>query len=291
MRIFIAGAGLMGQEIAVDLAKKYDVILYDISEQAIERARNMVGKLAEGYELEGKVDFTVEIGNAKNCDLVVESVFENLDVKVEVLSKLEKVTFSTFPPLCSNTSVICVDDIAERLDSRERFMGVHWMNPPHVMPLVEIILSKYTKEETAGFVEDILKEIGKETVICRNQSLVNRFNAAVLAEASKMIEEGVDYRHIDRVWRTHLGLLYTLFGPLGNLDYIGLDVVYSASLYLHQRFRDEKYRPPAWLKEKIDRGELGVKTGRGIYTYTDFERAYLDRVKRIESLLKFLGLR
>ncbi len=291
MRVFIAGAGLMGQGIAVDLAKRYDVILYDVSEQAIERARDMVGKLAEGYELEGKVDFTMEIGDAKSCDLIIESVFENLDVKVEVLSKLERITSPKSPPLCSNTSVICVDDIAERLDSRERFMGVHWMNPPHVMPLVEIILSQYTKEENADFVEDILKEIGKETVMCRNQSLVNRFNAAVLAEASKMIEEGVDHRHIDRVWKAHLGLLYTLFGPLGNLDYIGLDVVYSASLYLHQRFQDEKYRPPAWLKEKIDRGELGVKTGRGIYSYTDFESAYVDRVRSIESLLKFLGLK
>ncbi len=290
MRVFIAGAGLMGQGIAVDLAKKYDVILYDISEQAIERAKMMVEKLAGRYELEGKVDFTVEIGNAKSCDLVVESVFENLDVKVEVLNKLEKVTLPP-TPLCSNTSVICIDDIAERLESRERFMGVHWMNPPHVMPLVEVILSRYTKEEAADFVEEILKGIGKETVMCRNQSLVNRFNAAVLAEASKMIGEGVNYEHIDKVWRVHLGLLYTLFGPLGNLDYIGLDVVYSASMYLYQRFHDEKYRPPSWLKDKIDRGELGVKTGRGIYTYTDFESAYLDRIEKIEDLLRFLRLK
>ncbi len=288
MRVFVAGAGLMGQGIAVDLAKKYDVLVYDISEQAISKARQMVERLKEKYELEGSVDFTTNIRDAKDCDLAVEAVFENLDVKVEVLQKLEEITQS---PLCSNTSVICVDDIAEKLKARERFMGVHWMNPPYTMPLVEIILSKYTGENAAVFVSKLLKDIGKETAICRNQSLVNRFNAAVLAEASKMLAEGVSYRDIDRVWKVHLGLLYTLFGPLGNLDYIGLDVVYSASLYLHQRFRDEKFKPPAWLREKVEKGELGIKTGVGIYSYTDFERAYLDRVERIERLLKFLELK
>jgi 3-hydroxyacyl-CoA dehydrogenase len=121
-----------------------------------------------------------------------------------------------------------------------------------------------------------------------NQSIVNRFNAAVLSEASKMIEEGVRVEDIDKVWRFHLGILYTLFGPMGNVDYIGLDVVYYASLYLYQRFRDEKFKPSHWLLEKVDKGELGVKTGKGIYEYQDIERAYVERVERIEKMLKFL---
>jgi len=224
----------------------------------------------------------------KTCDLVIEAVVESLEVKAEVLKKFEKLTKA---PLCSNTSVICVNDIAERLDERERFLGVHWMNPPYVMPLVEVVLSKYTDQKVARFVDDLLKDLGKEVVFCRNQSIVNRFNAAVLSEASKMIEEGVRVEDIDRVWKSHLGILYTLFGPMGNVDYIGLDVVYYASLYLYQRFRDEKFKPSQWLLEKVDKGELGVKTGRGIYEYKDIERAYVERVERVEKMLKFLGLK
>lgn len=228
------------------------------------------------------------IEDVTDCDLVVEAVVESLDVKTELLRKLEKLTDS---PLCSNTSVICIDDIAERIDSKERFLGVHWMNPPYVMPLVEIILSRYTSTETARTVETFLKNLRKETVICRNQSLVNRFNAAVLSEASKMIDEGISFRDVDKVWKTHLGILYSLFGPLGNIDYIGLDVVYSASLYLFQRFADDKFKPSEWLTKKVESGELGVKTGKGIYEYGDFESTYIERVEKVEKLLKFLGLR
>ncbi len=215
----------------------------------------------------------------------MEAVFEDLNTKVEVLRKIEKLTDA---PLCSNTSVISVDDIAEKLDSPSRFLGVHWMNPPQVMPLVEIVISRFTDSETISSVESFLKDLGKEVVVCRSQSLVNRFNAAVLSEASRMIEEGVKPEDVDRVWKHHLGLLYTLFGPLGNLDYIGLDVAYYASLYLYSRFGDEKFKPPEWLEHKIKRGEVGVKAGKGIYEYGP--EAFEERVERLRKLLEFLGV-
>lgn len=288
MKVFVAGAGLMGQGIAVDVARENDVVLYDISEHSLYTAKKMISEVIDRVGIKGKIHFTDKIEDVTDCDLVVEAVFESLDVKTELLRKLEKLTDS---PLCSNTSVICIDDIAERIDSKERFLGVHWMNPPYVMPLVEIILSRYTSTETARTVETFLKNLRKETVICRNQSLVNRFNAAVLNEASKMIDEGISFRDVDKVWKTHLGILYSLFGPLGNIDYIGLDVVYSASLYLFQRFADDKFKPSEWLTKKVESGELGVKTGKGIYEYGDFESTYIERVEKVEKLLKFLGLR
>ncbi|WP_202318546.1 3-hydroxyacyl-CoA dehydrogenase family protein [Archaeoglobus neptunius] len=288
MRAFVAGAGLMGQGIAVDLARRYDVLVYDISEQALENARKIITGIAEKAEVKGKIEFTTSLEDVKGCDVVVESVFENLEVKVELLRKIEKLTES---PICSNTSVIVIDDIAERLESKERFLGVHWMNPPHIMPLVEIILSSYTDNETVRFVDGMLRNMGKKVVYCRNRSLVNRFNAAVLSESSRMIEEGVSFEDIDSVWKYHLGILYTLFGPLGNLDHIGLDVVHFASQYLYERYGDEKYRPSNWLLEKVQKGELGVKTGRGIYQYRDFESAYEERIKRILALMGCLDLK
>ncbi|MBE8540381.1 3-hydroxyacyl-CoA dehydrogenase NAD-binding domain-containing protein [Geoglobus acetivorans] len=282
MKVFIAGAGMMGCGIAIDVARKYEVILYDVSREPLQRARKMISEF-EG--IEERISFTEHIDDAENCEMVIESVYEDLDVKSDVLLKIEEISDAI---LCSNTSVICIDDIAERLKSRGRFLGVHWMNPPYVMPLVEIILSEYTDAETLERVKTFLGDLRKEVVVCRNQSLVNRFNAAVLSEASKMIEEGVRFEDIDKVWKSHLGILYTLFGPLGNIDYIGIDVVHAASLYLYQRFGDEKFRPSEWLVRKIEKGELGIKTGKGVYKYGDFEKSYLHRVEKIRMLLKFL---
>lgn len=259
MRVFVAGAGLMGSGIAMDIAKGHDVILYDISDQALKNAEKQISQISE---IKNRVRYTQNIEDVKDCDLAIEAVFENIDIKSELLAKIEKIADKPIP-ICSNTSVICIDDIAERIAEKDRFLGLHWMNPPHVMPLVEIILSKYTSKQVVEFVKRFLEGVGKEVVICRNQSIVNRFNAAVLSEASKMVEEGVMVEDIDRVWKHHLGILYSLFGPLGNMDYIGLDVVYSASLYLYQRFRDEKFKPPEWLVERIDVGELGGKNREG----------------------------
>jgi len=280
MKVMVVGAGLMGRGIAMAIAERHNVILQDVSEKALEAAREQIPD-----ELLRRMEFTTSLEKARDCDIVMEAVFEDLNTKVEVLREVEKLTKAT---LCSNTSVISVDDIAEKLENPSRFMGVHWMNPPHVMPLVEIVISKYTDSEEISFVESFLKELGKEVVVCRSQSLVNRFNAAVLSEASKMIEEGVEAEEIDRVWKHHLGLLYTLFGPLGNLDYIGLDVAYYASLYLYKRFGDEKFKPPEWLQEKIQKGEVGVKAGKGIYEYGP--KAYEERVEKLRRLLEFLGL-
>ncbi len=280
MRVFVAGAGMMGRGIAIAIAAKHEVVLQDVSEKALDAAREQIPE-----NLLSRIEFTTSIEKVRGCDVVMEAVFEDLNTKVEVLKEIEKLTDA---PLCSNTSVISVDDIAVKLHNPSRFLGVHWMNPPHVMPLVEIVVSGYTDSKTISFIKDFLRGLGKEVVVCRGQSLVNRFNAAVLSEASRMMEEGVKVEDIDRVWKHHLGLLYTLFGPLGNLDYIGLDVAYYASLYLYSRFGDEKFKPPVWLQEKIKRGEVGVKAGKGIYEYGP--DAYEERVERLRRLLEFLGL-
>lgn len=281
MRVFVVGAGVMGRGIAIAIASKHKVFLHDVSEKALESAKEQIPN-----QLLDRIEFTTSLRKVKDCEIVMEAVFEDLNTKAEVLREIERITTA---PLCSNTSVISIDDIAEKLDDPSRFLGVHWMNPPYIMPLVEIVISKYTNGKIVSFVESFLKSLGKEVVVCRGQSLVNRFNAAVLTEASRMIEEGIGAEDVDKLWRHHLGLLYTLFGPLGNLDYIGLDVVYYASLYLFNRFKDEKFKPPGWLEEKIKRGEFGVKVRKGIYEYGP--NAYEERVERLKKLLDFLGVR
>ena len=291
MRVFIAGSGLMGCGIAVAIAMKYNVVLYDISREAIERATKMVLEVSAqlGVEVE-KIDYTQDFGEASKADIFIEAVPESVAIKVPVLQKAEKV-LGKDAIICSNTSVISINDLAKHVEAKDRFVGLHWMNPPYVLPLVEIVKSEYTSDAIIEKLRKFLASLGKRVIVCKDQSLVNRFNAAVLKEAAEIVKEGVSFKDVDDVWKYHLGILYLLFGPFGNIDYIGLDVVLAASKYLYERFGDEKFKPPEWLERKVSSGELGVKTGRGVYSYSkSFEEAYLERVRKIRELLKFLGV-
>jgi 3-hydroxyacyl-CoA dehydrogenase len=168
------------------------------------------------------------------------------------------------------------------------------MNPPFVLPLVEIVKGPSTSEEIVKTVKIFLEEqCGKRTVICKDTPgfLVNRMMAAVLVEASKMIAEGLGtFEDIDRAWKEHLGVIFLEFGPFGNIDHIGLDVVNLAANYLAFTLEDERYRPPEWLLEKVNNGDLGTKSGKGIYDYGG-KSAEDMRLERVEKLLKLLQSR
>ncbi len=292
MKVFVAGSGIMGCGIAVAVAAKHDVLLYDINEDALNRASKIVSKIAAEAEVDtSKIKLTSNFNEVSKADLFIESVPESVAVKVPVLQKAEKLLPEN-AIICSNTSVISINDLAEHIEAKYRFSGLHWMNPPHVLPLVEIVTSNYTSKDTIAKLRTFLEGLEKKPVVCRDKSLVNRFNAAVLYEAAKMIEEGVTFKEIDDVWRYHLGILYTLFGPLGNIDYIGLDIVLAASRYLYERYEDEKFKPPEWLERCVSSGKLGVKSGSGIYRYSrSFEEEYSERIRRIRDMLKFLDVR
>jgi 3-hydroxyacyl-CoA dehydrogenase len=302
-RVFITGGGLMGQGIAIEMARGgCDVTIYDVSEKALKNARKMIQTTLEELEKLGiakdisatlnRIDYRQNLDDLANSDLVLEAVTEELSVKASVLQELERYVGDDIP-ICSNTSVICINDLARYLTVKERFLGLHWMNPPYIMPLVEIVRSDFTSDSIISSIKDLLEtRLSKKTIVCRNQSIVNRFNAAVLAEATRIIrDDELSFEDIDNVWKYHLGILYTLFGPMGNLDYIGLETVLAASMYLYERFKEEKFKPSEWLLEKVRRGEVGIKASKGIYEYNrSFEEMYLSRVISILELLKFLKL-
>ncbi len=295
MRALIVGAGLMGQGIAIEVARGTEsVTLYDISEDALKRARKGIVKTLETLSRYGIADeslisgiqFTTSLSDGSDADVVFEAVPEDATLKGRVLGEIEA-TVERQVPICTNTSIMRVSDLSRFLKARDRFLGVHWMNPPYVMPLVEVVIGEHTDSGVVGEVKSFLEGIGKTVVVCREQSMVNRFSAAVLSEAVRIMEnDGADFRDIDTVWRYHLGLLYTLFGPFGNLDFIGLDTVFLASRYLHS---PGESTPPEWLAEKVERGELGIKTGRGIYQYGRTQEELLSlRMEKILGLLRFL---
>jgi len=306
-RVSIIGAGLMGHGIAQTCAQaNCNVKLYDIKseilENALKRIRSNLKLLAEERIIKHQdidnVLSNINIVNkleecVKETDLVIEAVPEDLKLKRKVFSEVEK-----YCPedtiLATTTSVISIGDISEAVEKPERMVGTHWMNPPFILPLVEIIRGPQTSNSTVERIKEFLEnKCKKKTIVCRDSPgfLVNRMAAAVLAEASKLVESGVtNIEDIDKTWTEHLGLIYLLFGPFRNLDYIGLDIIYFASIYLSNALKDERFKPPNWLLNKVKKGQLGIKTGKGIYKYEKtFEEMYNQRIRSIIKILRILN--
>ncbi len=303
-RTTVLGAGAMGHGIAQVFAQAgCDVELYDIDADALSHAKdhinaNLLQLMAHSAIARETIPFTLsrihiepDFNKAvSKADLIVEAVPERLDLKQEVFTKAEKAC-SKKAILTSTTSVIRAGDIAKVLEMPQRLVGTHWMNPPFILPLVEIIRAPKTSDAVVNQIKTFLEEeCGKRTIICNDTPgfVVNRLAGAVLKEAANLIEEDVaTHIEIDRAWKEHLGPVFLQYGPFGNLDYIGLDVVVLAAKYLAWALNDEGYKLPQWLENTVLKGNLGIRTGKGIYEYPDQTPEDLRR-KRAEELLVLL---
>ena len=305
----VLGAGAMGHGVAQVFAQAgCSVQLYDIDEKTLQQVKDHIKanlQFLTTFQLLTsdtipsvltriipEPDFEKAV---ENVDLILEAVPERLDLKRDVFTKAEQ-----FCPketiLASTTSVIRVGDIAEALQTPERLVGTHWMNPPFVLPLVEVIRGPKTVEPVIERIVLFLeKQCGKRTITCNDTPgfIVNRLAGAVLTEAAKLIDEGVaSHVEIDQAWKEHLGLIFLKYGPFGNLDYIGLDVIVLAAKYLAWSLQEERYKLPQWLEDTVLKGNLGIKTGKGIYEYPNQSPESLRRKRAIEllELMKKIGL-
>ena len=300
----VVGSGVMGSGIAIALASNgIRVSLNDLTEELLMKSRAQLEGTLMGLEGSGLVEDTRAVLKnitfepsldraAANGEIVFEAISEDLEAKKALFKQLAEITRGE-AVLTSNTSVIQIGEIATGIHWKEKIMGVHWMNPPYVAPLVEVIPSKWTNPGDLRAVELFLKDrIRKEVVRSPDKPgfLVNRFNAVLASEAIRLKDEGVSIDDIDRVWKYHLGLLYTMFGPLGNLDYIGLDIAYMASLYLSEKLDGKAADVPGWFLEKLEKEELGVKTGKGFYDYggRDPGDMYSERARKLGMILRCL---
>jgi len=282
--ILIAGGGMMGKNIAFVFASNpaYTITVYDLYETDVHggiRSNCASLKLAEG-ELEDRLSrifFTTDLDSEliKSADLVIEAVFEDMDVKRQTFAKLEE-RCRPDTIFCTNTSVMSPSEISRDLKYRERFVGTHFWNPGHLIPLVEVVKSDATSDETANTVMEVLAAVGKEPVLCKKDVpgfIANRMQHALWREAISIIENGIaDAETVDKAVRYSFGLRLPQLGPIENADMVGLDLTYNIHDYILRDLEDS-HKPSPLLQKLRDEGKLGFKSGEGFRKWTPEEIA------------------
>ncbi len=304
----IVGIGIMGSGIALSCARAgRDVRIVDINpsvtQQGLTRIASSAKSLVQVGLMTGKdsklslkrIHATQEMAEVtEGVDLVIEAAPEKVDVKKRVFGELDRLC-PAHTVLASNTSSFRISEIAAATQRPEKVIGTHWMNPPYLLPLVEVVPSNRTSDETVRTAMEFLVSLGKRPVVCKDTPgfLVNRMQTALLVEAASIVEKGVaSIEDIDMVWKYHLGPRYCYVGPLELMDMFGLDTEFSQYSYIYENLGDPKFRPPDLLKQMVERNELGVKTGKGFYDYTNknVELMTRERDRRFTKLLRFLNI-
>ncbi|MEM7255291.1 MAG: 3-hydroxybutyryl-CoA dehydrogenase [Pseudomonadota bacterium] len=275
----IIGAGTMGSGIAqVCAGSGLNVIIQDIDAHALERSVATISKSLDRFvrreELseaeKAAVLERIETHTAPNAlsrsDIIIEAATESEGLKISLLENIAKLA-KPEAIIATNTSSISVTRLAAATDRPDRFIGMHFFNPVPVMSLVEIVKGLQTSEETVHAVDEFAKALGKTPIGVRNSAgfVVNRVLCPMINEAIFVLQEGLgSAEEIDAGMK--LGCNHPI-GPLALCDLIGLDVQLAVMEVLYESFNDSKYRPAPLLKEMVDAGLLGRKTGRGFYHY------------------------
>jgi len=278
-RVAVIGGGLMGSGIAEAVARAgVPVTVRDVDEVALGAARERVekslaralqgGKLSEqeGEGVRGRIAYVSELGELAEADLVIEAVPENAELKVGILAQVSGIV-SERALIASNTSSIPIAQLAAGVRHPERVLGLHFFSPVPVMPLVEVVLSLDTSEQTVAAASEFAAAIGKKAIVTKDRSgfIVNMLLVPYLMAAVRMYEEGfATAEDIDEGMK--LGCGHPM-GPLTLSDFIGLDVLYAIGDSLHEEFKRTEYAPPPLLKRMVASGRIGRKAGRGFYEY------------------------
>jgi 3-hydroxybutyryl-CoA dehydrogenase len=278
-KVGVVGLGTMGAGIAqISVQSGHETVGREVSADLGERGRATIERyLSRGVEKGrlsaderdaalGRLTLTTELSDLADCDLVIEAVLEELDVKRDVFAELDRVTRPD-AVLATNTSALSVSEIAEATTHPQRVVGMHFFNPAPVLPLVEIVRTDKSSDDAVTAAYDWAERAGKRPVTCNDTPgfIVNRILIPLLNDCVRVLDEaGVTPEDLDKAMTNGAGWP---MGPCALVDLVGIDVHVHASEALHAKLGEDRMAPPERLVEMQRQGRLGRKTGGGFYTY------------------------
>ncbi|MFF2521482.1 3-hydroxyacyl-CoA dehydrogenase family protein [Streptomyces liangshanensis] len=279
-KLAVIGAGLMGSGIAqVSAQAGWDVVLRDVTDAALARGidgiRASYGKFVAKGTLEeadadaalSRITTTTDLDAVADADLVVEAVFERLDVKHEIFRQLDKLVRDE-AVLASNTSAIPITKIAAVTDRPERVVGTHFFSPVPMMRLCELVRGHKTGDEALATAREFAESVGKTCVVVNRDVagfVTTRLISALVVEAAKLYESGVaSAEDIDTACKLGFG---HAMGPLATADLTGVDILLHATENIYTESQDEKFAPPELMRRMVDAGDIGRKSGQGFYKH------------------------
>lgn len=270
----------MGSGIAqVSAQAGWDVVLRDVTDEALERGRGQIaasyekfvgkGKLAAAAAEEalGRITTTTDLDAAADADIVVEAVFEKIEVKREIFQALDKIAKDD-AVLASNTSAIPITKIAAATSRPERVVGTHFFSPVPMMQLCELVRGHKTSDETLATAREFAESVGKTCIVVNRDVagfVTTRLISALVVEAAKLYESGVaSAEDIDIACKLGFG---HAMGPLATADLTGVDILLHATDNIYAESQDEKFAPPELMRRMVDAGDIGRKSGQGFYKH------------------------
>ncbi len=278
-KVGVCGAGLMGNGIAQTCAAAgFDVVMMEVAEAPLQRGVQTItkslDKFVEKQKLGGgerdailaRLSPTTNVQDLKDCDLVIEAIVENVDAKTKLFQDLDAM-LAPDAIICTNTSSLCVIELAAKTKRPNRVAGLHFFNPVPVMKLVEVVKTIATTQDVIDALFDFARKLGKEPILTKDSTgfVVNRLLVPYLLYAIKVYDEGLASKEdIDKGMK--LGCGYPM-GPLELLDFVGLDTTYYIAQIMFDEFKDPMMAPPPLLRRMVLAGHYGRKSGKGFYDY------------------------
>ena len=287
-KILIEGAGTMGTSMAKIFAENgYSVVLHGRHQETLDRAQKRLEDIVMQDEKNGKcsaesgrvlldrIRLTLAWEDFADSDILIENIAENLEIKQAFYRKASPL-MKEDALITTNTSGLSITALAEAVVKPERFVGFHWFNPPHLIPLIEVIAGEHTEESAVDAVYALAEAIGKKPIRVKKDVpgfIANRIQLAILRECIYMKEEGIgDFEDIDRAMKYGLGFRYACLGPFEVCDQGGLDIFYSISKYLYPDLSAAQ-SPEGLFADIVEKGNYGVKNGSGFYDYSEGKAA------------------